>query len=326
MRILLGFDGSEAAALVIADDLDRAGLPAACDVVVLTTLDAWLPRESESTDAVLPAFKAHREAVAAELERLRLLAQAEGDRLGRRHPQWRTTVEVLADQPAWSIIRRAEQPLSESDRRPFDLIVIGSRGHGGLKRLLLGSVSHKVVSEVRRSVRIARGPTRPAASPPRIVVGVDGSKHALAAIDAIGQRVWPKGTEVRVVAFEPILDAAVAYGPVWGGDPLGAEPIVGALGEDVDLGGNRIAGQAADRLRIANPQVTVTSVVRKGDPKYGLVAEAQDWKDGGADCIVVGAQGARGIERFVLGSVSTYVAMHAACSVEIVHRSAESQC
>jgi len=45
----------------------------------------------------------------------------------------------------------------------------------------------------------------------------------------------------------------------------------------------------------------------------------------GADCIVVGAAGVRGIERFLLGSVSTAVAMGAHCSVEIVHASAGKQ-
>ena len=41
---------------------------------------------------------------------------------------------------------------------------------------------------------------------------------------------------------------------------------------------------------------------------------------GGADCIFVGARGVRGLERFLLGSVSTTVATNAHCSVEIVHR------
>jgi nucleotide-binding universal stress UspA family protein len=86
-----------------------------------------------------------------------------------------------------------------------------------------------------------------------------------------------------------------------------------------DLGGARIASHAADRLRSKHRDLAVETVVRRGDPKRGLVQEAADW-DGGADLLVVGAKGARGIERFVLGSVSTWVAMHAACSVEVVHR------
>ena len=40
----------------------------------------------------------------------------------------------------------------------------------------------------------------------------------------------------------------------------------------------------------------------------------------GADLIVVGSHGQRGIRRFLLGSAAEFVARHASCSVEIVRR------
>ena len=57
------------------------------------------------------------------------------------------------------------------------------------------------------------------------------------------------------------------------------------------------------------------SSVREGNPKGILVREAKRWK---ADCIFVGAKGLRGIERFLIGSVSLAVASRATCSVEVV--------
>jgi nucleotide-binding universal stress UspA family protein len=47
------------------------------------------------------------------------------------------------------------------------------------------------------------------------------------------------------------------------------------------------------------------------------LSEAAEWE---ADLIVVGSHGRRGVNRFLLGSVSEAVALHANCSVEIIRR------
>jgi len=61
--------------------------------------------------------------------------------------------------------------------------------------------------------------------------------------------------------------------------------------------------------------LTVSSVIKEGDPKHVLLDEAERW---GADCIFVGARGLSRVERFLLGSVSAAVAARAHCSVEVV--------
>ncbi|MGH7177405.1 MAG: universal stress protein, partial [Tepidisphaeraceae bacterium] len=58
-----------------------------------------------------------------------------------------------------------------------------------------------------------------------------------------------------------------------------------------------------------------SSMLIEGDPKHVLIDQAKNWS---ADCIFVGARGLSRVERFLLGSVSTAVAMRADCSVEIV--------
>ena len=70
---------------------------------------------------------------------------------------------------------------------------------------------------------------------------------------------------------------------------------------------------SADKLRAAG--LTASTVIRKGNPKHVLVEEAEEW---GADSIFVGAKGVRGVDRFLLGSVSSAVAARAPCSVEVV--------
>jgi nucleotide-binding universal stress UspA family protein len=61
--------------------------------------------------------------------------------------------------------------------------------------------------------------------------------------------------------------------------------------------------------------ISVTKSVVTGNPCEMLVADAEHW---GADAIFVGARGLTGLERLLLGSVSTAVAAHASCSVEVI--------
>jgi nucleotide-binding universal stress UspA family protein len=63
----------------------------------------------------------------------------------------------------------------------------------------------------------------------------------------------------------------------------------------------------------AAADLTVSTVILEGQPADVLVAEARRWN---ADLLVVGSHGA--VKRLALGSVSTRVAAHAHCSVEIV--------
>ncbi len=53
-----------------------------------------------------------------------------------------------------------------------------------------------------------------------------------------------------------------------------------------------------------------------GQPDHEIVEFAKDW---GADLIVIGSHGRRGLNELVLGSVSNYVLHHVSCSVLLVH-------
>ena len=72
---------------------------------------------------------------------------------------------------------------------------------------------------------------------------------------------------------------------------------------------------AADLLQNKHPALFITTAVINGSPRKVILNEAEEF---GADLIVVGSHGRGAIERFLLGSVSQAVALHAKCSVEIV--------
>jgi len=62
--------------------------------------------------------------------------------------------------------------------------------------------------------------------------------------------------------------------------------------------------------------VSESTSVLLDTPKAIILDEAARW---GADLIVFGSHGHRGLDR-LLGSVSEAVAMHAGCSVEVIHK------
>jgi universal stress protein A len=72
---------------------------------------------------------------------------------------------------------------------------------------------------------------------------------------------------------------------------------------------------AAEKLRRAGLHAEV--LIRRGNPADEILQESDTW---GADCIFVGAKGTRGIDRLLLGSVSSAVSARAHCSVEVVRR------
>ena len=75
-----------------------------------------------------------------------------------------------------------------------------------------------------------------------------------------------------------------------------------------------VAG-AVEILSATFPEVSESISVLLNGPKAVIIEEADK---AGADLIVVGSHGHRGVERFLLGSVSEGVALHAHCSVEVI--------
>jgi nucleotide-binding universal stress UspA family protein len=172
-----------------------------------------------------------------------------------------------------------------------DLIVVGSHGFTGLKRVLMGSVAEKTVRFAEQSVLVVRG-EQPASGYDRIVIGTDFTSHADRAM-ARALAIASPDAELHVVAcWQP-------HAPAFGVDPI-------ALGADA-------AASLARRTQemIGDARANRHDVV-EATPLAGLEAAAEHDR---ADLVVVGSHGRRGIRRMVLGSVAEAVVRHAACSV-----------
>ncbi len=79
------------------------------------------------------------------------------------------------------------------------LLVVGARGLGGFARLLLGSVTRKVLHEAACPVAVIRGDDRSEPAAGRVVVGTDGSKAADLAVAWALEEARLRGASLDVV-------------------------------------------------------------------------------------------------------------------------------
>jgi nucleotide-binding universal stress UspA family protein len=271
--------------------------------------DVWLPHgvdpEATQTGELAPVSQARDRARQA-LDEARTIAAEGGARVQGGFPGWTVEFGATADSPAWAIIKKAEAWRA-------DCVVLGSRGRSAVDRLLLGSVSEKVLLEAPSSVRIVRK-TMGAGNTSKLLLGLDGSPDASRAADEVARRHWPSGSEVRIVTA---VDAKLRAAPAKPGLPL-AQWLRGRDPDETSWVGT-MHEAIGEQLRHAG--LAVTSVVDETDPRTLLVEEAERWKP---DCVFIGARGLRRFARILHGSVSSYVAIHAPCTVEVVRdRTAE---
>ncbi|HZT60809.1 MAG TPA: universal stress protein [Pyrinomonadaceae bacterium] len=309
MKILIAYDGSDCAEAAL-DDLQRAGLPPDAEALVVSVTEVWLPPPPPSVYEVVEEAAAAY--TPAELQRhfiedsptvveAHALAEKARARLRKNFPGWEVRAESFYGSPAREVLRVA-------DEWGPDLVVVGSHGRSALGRFVMGSVSQKVLNESRSSVRVARGRVEVEPTPARVLVGIDGSRGAEAAVREVAARLWPRGSEARVCVVE---DPPI---------PLGVGRFIPPLREVIEEE-NRAecdwvcatVGSAVRQLSDAG--LVATSLVATGDPRRVLVEEAERW---GADSIFVGSRGTGSrLGRYFLGSVSAAVAARAHCSVEV---------
>ncbi len=312
MKLLLAYDGSIGAEAAL-DDLPNAGLPAVAEALVLSVAEVWLPPppENETLSEYAQALQTHPQFFKAHtrdaqiVTKTETLARQAQQRLGQYFPRWQVNAEATYGSPAWEILSRA------ATFTP-DLIVVGAHGYSALNRLWFGSISGKVLSEARCSVRVGRGKVEVDPLPPaRIIIGFDGSPGALAAVAEVAARDWREGSEIRLLTARNQLV------------PTSVELFAPSMAHWVEAESQteqqlieRLAEPYRQTLSAAGLKVSLQ--IKAGNPKQVLLEEAAQWQAG---MIFVGANAfSSGVERFLLGSVSAAVAARAHCSVEVVKR------
>jgi len=292
MTVLAATDGS-ACAEVALDLLLSIGWPEGSVIHVVTVVEhadspVAPPSPAEAQD------HAEREAqviggLASEMAKAARKLEPTGARI---------ETAVLGGRAASAIVEKAESVRA-------DLIVVGSRGHGTIGSMLLGSVSAEISDHAHCPVLVAR-----AAHLTHAILGADGSGYARTAEDVVAR--WP------ILANAKIEVVTVAYIDL----PWTSSLALSAYAPSADYTDTstevvaehqRLADEAAVRLQKAGRQATARVV--QGDPAAELLRVASESE---ADLIVVGTHGRTGLRRLFAGSVARNVMVHAPCSVLVV--------
>jgi nucleotide-binding universal stress UspA family protein len=139
-RIVCAFDGSEHAMKAAESAADLARRYQA-QLALVYVVEPYAPPMDVPGLSFIDWLEPHKQAAA------RLLDDAAAKLSGRTGP--RPEVEIRLGSPANEVVQYAAD-------QQADLIVVGSRGHGAVKRLLMGSVADRVVHLAHGPVLVVR--------------------------------------------------------------------------------------------------------------------------------------------------------------------------
>ena len=174
----------------------------------------------------------------------------------------------------------------------YDLVVIGNRAEHQSERYSLGSITEKVARHAECPVLIVKKKPKVA----KILAAVDGSKYADKAVEYAVQLARNYSANLALVHVEE--DKLVS---------IGGPQVVDCLGTV----GECILKDAATKAQ----GLTFDKMLEYGSPAEILIKVA---KKANVDIIVVGSRGLSSVRRYLLGSVSDDISMHARSSVLII--------
>jgi nucleotide-binding universal stress UspA family protein len=180
-----------------------------------------------------------------------------------------------------------------------DLLLLGTHGRGGVRRILLGSVAEKVARGSSIPVLIARGPAERGFE--RVLVAIDLDERSERAAAAACDLAAPGATVdlVHCVAMAPLTSIP---GQTWVMNEL----------PRIEAGARSYGAELVERLR--RPGLEPRFSVDFEDPRSAVLHRIDVH---GHDLVAVGSHGRGGLSRVALGSVSESILRHAACSVLI---------
>jgi nucleotide-binding universal stress UspA family protein len=138
----------------------------------------------------------------------------------------------------------------------------------------------------------------------KILIAVDESPHAAEALRWAARLGWPAGSEA--LAFSSIRSDLYVTGSLYPPAAQEIEQLVRAESQRVEA---HLQSVLPDLVKAG---LKATARVGHGDPRISILDEAKSF---GADLLILGSHGRRGLAKLVLGSVATHVVTHAHCSV-----------
>lgn len=274
--IVVGIDGSDPS----RSALDWAAAEAALRNVPLHLLHAF-PWPLFSVP-----FDPHRTDAWEDAQRLRADSEQRAAELA---PAIDVTSEIVMDGPATALIKRAEDA---------DLVVVGTRGHGGFIGLIVGSAALQVAGHAPCPVVVVGSRPHPATDVREILVGVDG-RPADAQLQAAFEEAALRGIRLRALHAWRFPEVS----------PDDMVPLVSNI-EQIEHTSERHLTEALTGWREKYPEVPVVAEVVNDRVRHALVQASSQ-----AELLVVGAREHSGPFSLALGSVTHAVLHRSACPV-----------
>ncbi|MDQ5814885.1 MAG: universal stress protein [Actinomycetota bacterium] len=238
-------------------------------------------------------------------------------------------VEALAKEYGGRAIVQRGNPadvLLDHAQGKDDLLVVGSVGMSGPRRLMLGNIPNKVSHHAETDLLIVKSddPSRARNDDyKKVLVGTDGSPTAMRAVEAGVGFSDAVGAEITIVtAYQPPTHDELARMKASPDDPYAQWD---APREDETTPQEfrwRIPGaaqaqdvleRAADRASGLGVKAEIRSVEGHAAEQLLSIAENEDF-----DVIIVGSVGMTGHKRFMLGNVPHHVSHHSPIDVLIL--------
>ncbi|MEU5893641.1 universal stress protein [Streptomyces sp. NPDC047461] len=229
------------------------------------------------------------------------IVDAAAQRARTRHPDLRVTADVVFEEPEYALFREG---------RDASVLVVGTRGRGGIAEMLLGSVSLAVAASADCPVIVLRGSHDNQATPPvhgRVVVGVGEEAKESAVVRFAAEEARRRGVPLEAVRAWRCPAHETTDHPLLAGEPA-------RLHEE----------KAVEELEAALQDVPADLDVHRrtveGHARRVLVDASHE-----ADLLIVGARRREGRFGLQLGRVAHAALHHSACAVAVVpHREHEA--
>jgi nucleotide-binding universal stress UspA family protein len=200
--------------------------------------------------------------------------------------------------------------VKEISARGADLVVMATRGQGGVRRAVLGSVASEVLSLSPVPVMLVRAGSRTVSGINNVLVPIDGSPGSALALDAAVDLAHATGAHLTLVNV-------VAPIPLWTYDASAGF----YYGQHIDPGWDTAALAGARRYtnglvaQLRQRGAAVNGLAILGDVPRTIVETAQDVS---ADLVLMSTRGHTGPARAVLGSVADAVVRSAESPVLLI--------
>lgn len=188
--------------------------------------------------------------------------------------------------------RVVEELVAQAGKLDAGLVVLGARGEGFLRHLVLGTTAERVLRKLQRPMLVVR--QLPYAGYRRVLVAVDFSPASAAAL-RLASLVAPSAQRVLVHAYELPFESKLHFAGV----------------DDPAIQGYRRRAEAEARTRLEAFALQgglrpgeARLIVGRGDPSRVVIEHQQDE---GCDLIVVGKRGRGLVEELLLGSVTKHL-------------------